>query len=123
MTPTLFDDLPAPARTGDPQTSHDAAAMPHLPAQRIAVLTALVALTEATAWDIAHRLNGPESGTVRSRLNELAHSGYAAKTGTTAAGDRGAANTLWTATDLGRQVAADIGAPVAHRQPSPSEAH
>lgn len=108
--PTLFDPVPAPVRASDPATSQQAAVMAHPPAQRLAVLTALVALGEATAWDIARRLDGPESGTVRSRLSQLHRSGHAAKVGV-AAGDRGAANTLWTATVSGRELVAALGGP------------
>ena len=113
MTPTLFDvivDAPTPARHSDPETSQQGAAMPHLPAQRLAVLTALVSLGHATPWDIVERLNGPESGTVRSRLSQLAAAGLAAKVGQ-APGTRGAPNTLWAATDTGRALVAEIGGP------------
>lgn len=107
--PTLFD-VPPPARTTDPVTSQQAAAMPHLPAQRLAVLTALVSLGTATPWDIVARLDGPESGTVRSRLSQLAAADLAAKVGQ-APGTRGAPNTLWSATDTGRVLVAEIGGP------------
>ena len=107
--PTLFD-VPPPARATDPTTSQHAALMPHLPAQRLAVLTALVSLGTATPWDIVERLNGPESGTVRSRLSQLAAARLAHKVGQ-APGTRGAPNTLWAATDTGRVLVAEIGGP------------
>ena len=113
MTPTLFDvivDAPTPARLSDPETSQQGAAMPHLPAQRLAVLTALVALGDATAWQIVDRLDGPESGTVRSRLAQLHRAGLAAKVGTHLE-RRGAGNTVWRATPEGRRVVAAIGGP------------
>ena len=109
MTPTLFD-APPPARATDPATTQTAALMPHLPAQRLAVLTALVSLGTATPWDIVARLNGPESGTVRSRLSQLAAARLAHKVGQ-APGTRGAPNTLWAATDTGRVLVAEIGGP------------
>ena len=106
VTATLFDSLPV--RASDPQTSHDGAAMMHLSAQRLAVLTALVALGDATAWDVARRLDGPESGTVRSRLSQLHRAGLAHKVGV-AAGDRGAPNTVWSATAAGAACVAAVG--------------
>ena len=99
-----------PARRSDPATSQQGAAMPHLPAQRLAVLTALVALGDATAWQIVDRLDGPESGTVRSRLAQLHRAGYAAKVGSHVE-RRGAGNTVWAATDTGRALVAEIGGP------------
>lgn len=99
-----------PARRSDPETSQQGAAMPHLPAQRLAVLTALVALGDATAWQIVDRLDGPESGTVRSRLAQLHRAGYAAKVGSHVE-RRGAGNTVWRATVEGRRVVAAIGGP------------
>ena len=79
-------------------------------AQRLAVLTALVSLDTATPWDIVERLNGPESGTVRSRLAQLHRAGYAAKVGSHVE-RRGAGNTVWRATDTGRVLVAEIGGP------------
>ena len=80
------------------------------PAQRLAVLTALVALGDATAWQIVDRLNGPESGTVRSRLAQMHRAGYAEKVGALVE-RRGAGNTVWRATAEGRRVVAAIGGP------------
>ena len=110
--PTLFD-APPPVRDSDPVTSHAAAAMPHLPAQRLAVLAvlvALVALGDCTPWHIVERLSGPESGTVRSRLSQLERAGLAVKVGT-APGAKGAANTVWRATPAGRAHVEALGGP------------
>lgn len=110
MTATLFDlaamTSERPARRSDPQTSHDGVVMAHLPAQRLAVLTTLVAIGDCTPWAIVERLHGPESGTVRSRLSQLEHAGLAVKVGT-ALGTRGAMNTVWRATDAGVAIVAN----------------
>lgn len=108
-TGEVVDRTPAlrtSARRSDPQTSHDGAVMAHLPAQRLAVLTALVAIGDCTPWAIVERLHGPESGTVRSRLSQLEHAGLAVKVGT-APGTRGAMNTVWRATDAGAAIVAN----------------
>ena len=80
------------------------------PAVHTPAPTALVALGDATAWQIVDRLDGPESGTVRSRLAQLHRAGYAAKVGSHVE-RRGAGNTVWAATDTGRALVAEIGGP------------
>ena len=60
----------------------------------------------ARPWAIVERLAGPESGTVRSRLSQLEHTGLAVKVGT-ALGTRGAMNTAWRATDAGVAIVAN----------------
>ncbi len=102
--PSLFDP-PFPVRDSDPAPSHEGAAMPHLRAMQEHVLVALVELGDCTPWQIVDRLAGPESGSVRSRLSELAHLGLVERAGSHRE-RRGSANTVWRATDDGRRMVA-----------------
>ena len=74
--------------------------MPHLRAMQEHVLVALAELGDCTPWQIVDRLAGPESGSVRSRLSELAHLGLAERVGSHRE-RKGAGNTVWRATGDG----------------------
>ena len=98
VEPTLFDE--ALARTTDPMPSHAAARSVDVSARRQEVIDAMRLLVCASTASEIHEVTQrygsmQESGSVRSRLNELRRLGLVHKCGYKQAAS-GRVQTLWT---------------------------